>query len=70
MLERSFGVKKKKALYLSVNAFCTKVLIGNTIFKSPSGDGTAILRGHPSQAKVKSIAVLRGYLHFSVILSP
>ena len=39
----------KKALYLSVNV---KVLIGDTIFTSPSGDGTAILRGHPSQAKV------------------
>ena len=39
--------KKKKALYLSVN-----VLIGDTIFTSPNGDGTAILRGHPSHAKV------------------
>ena len=39
--------KKKKALYLSVN-----VLIGDTIFTSPNGDGTVILRGHPSHAKV------------------
>ena len=44
--------KKKKALYLSVNVLSTKVLIGDTIFTSPTGDGTAILRGHPSHAKV------------------
>ena len=31
---------KKKALYLSVNVFSTKALIGDTIFKSPIGDGT------------------------------
>ena len=29
--------KKKKALYLSVNIFSTKVLIGDTIFTSPNG---------------------------------
>ena len=45
--------KKKNALYLSVNVFSTKVLIGDTIFTSPNGDGTAILRGHPSHAKVQ-----------------
>ena len=39
------GFKKKNALYLSVNVFSTKVLIGDTIFTSPTGDGTAILRG-------------------------
>ena len=49
--------KKKKALYLSVNVFSTKVLIGDTIFTSPNGDGTAILRGHPSHAKVSLLAV-------------
>ena len=42
----------KHALYLSVNVFSTKVLIGDTIFTSPNGDGTAISRGHPSHAKV------------------
>ena len=42
----------KKALYLSVNVFSKKVRIGNTIFTSPTGEGTAILRGHPSHAKV------------------
>ena len=60
---------KKKALYLSVAVFCTKVIMGNTIFTSPTGDGTAILRGHPSHPKVELIAVQREYLHFSVILS-
>ena len=49
--------KKKKALYLSVSVFSTKVLIGDTIFTSPNGDGTAILRGHPSHAKVSPLAV-------------
>ena len=42
----------KKALYLSVNVLSTKALIGDTIFSSPTGDGTAILRGHPSHAEV------------------
>ena len=28
------------------------VLIGDTIFTSPTGDGTNILRGHPSHVKV------------------
>ena len=57
-------------VYLSVNVFSTKVLIGDTIFTSPNGDGTAILRGHPSYAKVLPLAVQREYLHFSVILRP
>ena len=43
---------KKNALHLSVNVFSTEELIGDTIFTSPAGDGTAILRGHPSHAKV------------------
>ena len=43
---------KKKALYLSVKVFSMKVLIGDTIFTYPTGDGTAILRGHPSHTKV------------------
>ena len=42
----------KKALYLSVNVFGMKVLIEDAIFKSPTGDRTAILRGHLSHAKV------------------
>ena len=60
----------KKALYLSVNVFSTKVIIGDTIFTSPTGDGTVILRGHPSHAKVQLLPVQRDYLHFSVILRP
>ena len=42
----------KKALYLSSKVFSTKVLIEDTIFTSPTGDGIAILRGSPSYAKV------------------
>ena len=49
---------------------CTKVLIGDTIFTSPTGDWTVILRGNPSHAKVSPLAVQKEYLHFSVILRP
>ena len=42
----------KNALYFSANAFSSKVLIGDTIFTFPIGDGTAISRGHPSHTKV------------------
>ena len=55
---------KKKGLYLGANVFSTKLLIGDTILTSPTGDGTAILRGHPSHAKVQSFAGQRQYLHF------
>jgi len=41
---------EKNAFYLSVNVFGTIVLIRGTMFTS--GDGAAILRGHPSHAKV------------------
>ena len=41
-------VPRYRAPYLSVNVFSTKVLIGYTIFTSPTGEGTAISRGHPS----------------------
>ena len=44
--------EKKKALYWSVNVLSTNVLIADTIFTSHIGDGTAILRGHPSNTKV------------------
>ena len=33
---------EKKGLYLGANVFSTKVLIGDAIFTSPTGDGTAI----------------------------
>ena len=48
--ENEFRFQVKNAFYLSVNAFSTKVLIEDTIFTSLTGDGTAILRGHPSRA--------------------
>ena len=64
------GRQRTCTFYLSVNVFSTKVLIGDTIFTSPNGDVTAILRGHPSHAKVSPPAVQRKYLHFSVILRP
>ena len=48
----SYVPLEKSALYLSVNVFSTKVLVGDTIFTSLTGDGTAILRGQPSYARV------------------
>ena len=45
-------VKKKWTFYSSVNVFSTKVLVGDTIFTSPNGDGPPFLRGHPSHAMV------------------
>ena len=62
--------QKSVQLHLSVNVFTTKVLIVDTIFASPTGDGTTILPGHPSHAKVQPLAVQRDYLHLSVILRP
>ena len=47
---------EKKGLYLGANVFSTKVLIGDAIFTSPTGDGTASFRVHPSHAKVQSFA--------------
>lgn len=38
----------KKTLYLSTNVFNVNVLIEDAIYPSPSGDGTAVLHGHPS----------------------
>ena len=52
MITATKNIQKKKALYLSVNVFSTEVLIGDTILMSPTGDGTAILLGHPSHAKI------------------
>ena len=54
-------------LHLSVKVFTAKVLIVDTIFTSPAGDGTAMLRGHPSHAKVQPLEVQRDYLRFSVV---
>ena len=44
--------KTRKALCWSVNVFSTRVLIGDT--KSHTGNGTAILRGHPSYERRSS----------------
>ena len=52
---------------LSINVFSTKILIEDTIFTSPTGDGTAILCGLRSHVKVQLFAGKREYLHFSVI---
>ena len=43
----------KNALYLSINAFSSKVLNGNTIFMSPTGDRTDILHGHPRSSNLQ-----------------
>ena len=45
-------ILKNNALSLSVIVFSTEVITGDTILTSPTGDGTTILRGHPSHAKV------------------
>ena len=49
---------KKNALYLSVNVFSTKALIGDTIFTSPTSDATAILRVQPSPGFIQKIATI------------
>ena len=41
-------VYEKKVLYLNVNVFSMKALVGDT----PTGDGAAILHAHPSHVKV------------------
>ena len=59
--------RREKALYLCSSVFSTKVGIGDSIFTSPTGDGTAILRGHrPNHAKALPFAGQRQYLLFSV----
>ena len=64
-------IEGKKALYLSVNVFSTKVLIGDTILTSPIGDWTTILRGDLSHMKVWPFGGQRySAFHFSVILRP
>ena len=57
----------KKALHLSVNVLSTKSLIEDmisTIFTSPTGDRTVILRGHLSHMKDQyPLTSQREYLH-------
>ena len=47
-----------------------KYQLGTLFFTFPTGDVTAISRGHPSHVKVQPLAGQRKYLHFSVILRP
>ena len=39
---REVNRNKKPHFFLNVNVFSTKVIIGETIFTAPTGDGTAI----------------------------
>ena len=57
--------EKQKALFLSVNVFSTKVLIGDTIFTSPTGDGTAISTWSSEPREGQPFAAQRLYLHSS-----
>ena len=65
-MEAGLEAFKKNALYLDVNVFSTKALIGDTIFTSPISDRTAIYVVICSQAKVQP---LRQYRQFSVIVT-
>ena len=47
-----YSIGKKNTLVLSFNVFSTKVVLEDTNFNSATGDGSAILRGHPDHAKV------------------
>ena len=59
-------LRRKKTLYMGVNVFSRKVLVGDTTFTSPTGDGITIFHGHLSLL----FATQRQYLHFSVMLRP
>jgi len=61
---------KKNAFYLSVKVCSTKVIIGDTIFTSPCGDGTATLSIHRSHAKFQPFAGQKKHLHSSAIVRP
>ena len=54
--------KEKKCTLLSVNVFITKVPIEDTSLTSPTGDGAAILRAHPSHAKVYRLRAVSLFL--------
>ena len=58
------------ALYLNVNVFSMKVLIGDTIFTPPTREGTAILYGDLSHGKFEPFSREGHYLDFSFILRP
>ena len=59
--------RREKVLYLCSSVFSIKVRIGYTIFMSPTGDGTGILRvNRPNHAKALLFAGQSQYLHLSV----
>ena len=58
--------KGKTLLPSSVKISGAKVLIQMTVPMPHTGNGTAILRGHPSHEKVKPFVWQRQHLHFSV----
>ena len=65
--------RRVKALYLCSNVFSTKVVIGDTIFTSPTGGGTGILRVHrPNHTKALPFArqkAVPSFLGVSGVLS-
>ena len=64
--DESTNLEKKNALYLSVNVFSTKVLIGDTIFYVPYGRRDPHFYAFILATPVQPFAAL----HFSVILRP
>ena len=66
------GHSQKTPLSLRINAFNAKVLIEELralLFTSPVGDGTAILRGHPSLV-VQPLVEQRQYFHSQLFWDP
>ena len=65
--------RREKVLYLCSSVFSTKVRIGYTIFMSPTGDGTGILRvNRPNHAKALPFArqkAVPSFLGVSGVLS-
>ena len=45
---------KKDPLYFNFNVFNTEVITGDSVFKPPTGEGAAIIRGHPSHSKFEA----------------
>ena len=54
---------------MSVTVFSTKVLIWDTIFTSPTGDGTTILRDLPSQRRSSHLQGKSQYVSLFSLLS-
>ena len=60
---------KKNALYLSVNVFCMKVLIGDTILMSITGDGFAILRWSSEPQKTCEFTLMILYTDSNAVMT-